>query len=129
MSSAIITGDFPSVPKEAISPPCVSNTLQSVLKFWIGFAFFGKLTCLENRPDIVGGVECPGLDGHEEGDPLVVGGVGRVVLALHALQLHDALEVRLVLRRYVRGAWTNSFRYIALDRVKLVTCAAKFPAS
>ena len=72
------------------------------------------LTCLEYGPDVVWGVEGPGLDGHEEGDPLVVGGVGRVVLALHPLQLHDALEVRLVLRRYVRRACANPFRYIAL---------------
>ena len=35
------------------------------------------------------------LDGHDEGDPLVEGGVGAVVLAGEALLVHYTLEVRL----------------------------------
>ena len=50
---------------------------------------------LQDGPDVVGGVEGPGLDGHEESDPLIVGSVGGVVLTLHPLQLHDTFEVGL----------------------------------
>ena len=78
-------------------------------------------SCLEDGPDVVGGVKGSGLDGHEEGDPLVVGGVGRVVLALHALQLHDALHVGLVLRGDVGGAMdpTVVLRQVGVDALEL----------
>ena len=36
-----------------------------------------------------------------EGDPLVVGGVGGLLLGVDALQVGDAVHVGLVLRRYV----------------------------
>ena len=80
-------------------------------------------SALEDGPDVVGGVEGPGLDGHEEGDPLVVGGVGGVILALHALQLHDTLEMRLILRRYVRRAVnpTKVLRQVRVDSLELTT--------
>ena len=65
---------------------------------------------LQHGPHLVGEVEYRGLvvimfvnscleiiygdlDGHDEGDPLVEGGVRAVVLAGEALLVHDALEV------------------------------------
>ena len=54
-------------------------------------------SALQGCPDPVGEIEESGLDAEHEGDPLVVGGVGGVVLAVDALLLHDAPEVGLVL--------------------------------
>ena len=59
---------------------------------------------LEDAPDVVRSVEDSGVDGHDEGDPLVVSRVRGVVHTLDALQLDDTLHVGLVLGRDVGGA-------------------------
>ena len=63
------------------------------------------------------------LDGHEEGDPLVVGGVGGVILALHPLELHDTLHVGLVLGRDVGRAVypAKVLRQVRVDALELTT--------
>ena len=81
----------------------------------------GDEPVLEDAPDVVGGVEDPGVDGHDEGDPLVVGGVRSVVHALDPLQLHDALHVGLVLGRDVGGAVDPAvvLRQVRVDALEL----------
>ena len=50
---------------------------------------------LQDAPHVVGGIEDVSMDGHDEGDPLVLGGVRGIV---NALQLHDAHNLGLVLQ-------------------------------
>ena len=64
----------------------------------------GDETVLQDAPYVVGGIEEAGVDGHDEGYPLVVGGVRGIVHTLDTLQLDDALHVGLVLRGDVGGA-------------------------
>ena len=76
---------------------------------------------LQDAPDVVGGIEDAGMDGHDEGDPLVVGGVRGIVHTLHALQLHDAHYVGLVLRGDVGGAMdpTVVLSQVGVDALEL----------
>ena len=49
------------------------------------------------------------LDGKEEGDPLVVAGLGRVLLAGVVRLVHDALHVRLDKRITFGGFFNGKF--------------------
>ena len=81
----------------------------------------GDEPVLEDAPDVVGCVEDPGVDGHDEGDPLVVGGVRSIVHALDPLQLDDALHVGLVLGRDVGSAVDPAvvLRQVRVDALEL----------
>ena len=81
----------------------------------------GDEAVLQDAPYVVGGIEDAGMDGHDEGDPLVVGGVRGIVHTLDALQLHDALHVGLVLRGDVGGAMDPAvvLRQVRVDALEL----------
>ena len=73
---------------------------------------------LQDAPYVEGGIEDVSMDGHNEGDPLVVGGVRGIV---NDLQLHDAHYVGLVLRGDVGGAMdpTVILSQVGVDALEL----------